>query len=108
MFLNCRSCFLCDYFTKNEYENCILSSFEARHIRLAGHRSGFDPRNRRVTSHFVSGVKTWVSTLETVYIFWGVVAQWLECRFEAFIACVFWMRHYKPLVPSIWCLCQGT
>ena len=22
-------------------------------------------------------------------------------------ACVFRKRHYKPVVPSIWCLCQG-
>ena len=51
--------------------------------------------------------KTWLSTLATAYFMRGVVAQWLERRipnlgkFITHIPCVFRMRHYKPLVPSI-------
>ena len=34
--------------------------------------------------------KTWLSTLETVYLLWGVVARWLERRFET------WARSFTP------------
>ena len=35
-------------------------------------------------------VKTWLSTLAIVYLLWGVVAQWLECRFET------WTSSFTP------------
>ena len=52
------------------------------------------------------GVKTWLSTLEAGYLLWGMVAKWLKRCFDTWaslphIDCVFRMRHYKPLVPSI-------
>ena len=51
---------------------------EMRDFRLACRHLGFDRQNR----HVILGVKTLLSTLETVCLLWDVVAQWLECRFK--------------------------
>ena len=40
--------------------------------------------------HFIVGVQTWLSTLEALYRLRGVVAQWLERRFET------WARSFTP------------
>ena len=42
----------------------------------------------------ILGAKTWLSTLETAYLLWGVVAQWLERRFKT------WESSFAPH-----CLC---
>ena len=39
---------------------------------------------------YILGVQNWLLTLETVYLLWGVVAQWLELRFKT------WASSFTP------------
>ena len=90
-----RMCFPADenmtyelFFDMNDHNKARLCS--GYHMRMACRRSVFDPRTRE----FIFGVKTWLSTLETVYLLWDVVAQWLERRLET------WANLFTPH-----CLC---
>ena len=59
--------------------------YSGQHISLSCRHSGFNPQ----TTHVILGVKTWLSTLETVSISL-VVAEWLERHFKT------WASSFTP------------